>query len=975
MNFQVGQSYSGFQLVREEALSELNSLALLFEHEETGAEVMVLENDDDNKVFSVTFRTPPENDRGVAHILEHSVLCGSRKYPVKEPFIELIKGSLQTFLNAMTFPDKTMYPLASRNRKDFFNLMNVYLDAVFFPRISEEIFMQEGWHFELEEAGAEVTYKGVVFNEMKGVFSSPESLLDRHLSHSLFPRTTYGYESGGDPASIPDLTYEEFKIFHSKYYHPSNSRIFFYGDGDTAEYLEFLQDNYLKEFKRAEVDSSIGYQRKFHKPKRKVIPYAVSKDETLEKKTYLLVGFKIDKAVDHEHCLSFNILSHLLLGSSASPLRKALIDSGLGSEVIGGGFDDNRAETLFAVGLKGTEMEHENSVFDLVFSTLRGLVENGIEEDMVQSAVNSIDFKLREANFGGFPKGIVYNIQALTSWLYGADPLMHLRYEKLMRKIKQKAQKGYFEKMIDKYLLKNNHQSLLVGIPKSGLGKKQDAKVRKKLRQLKSSLDSGEIEELVENTRKLQKLQMTPDDEESLALLPTLGLEDIPKEVERYPQETKNENAPKVLFHDLFTNDIAYTQIGFDTRSVPLNRIQYIPLLGTLILGMGTHSHSYVEISQMIGIRTGGIQPWHFTAVPLNDRENILSYVFFNGKALMEKLEDLFDIYKELFGEYNFDNPKRLVEIIKSSKSDMENSIIPSGNHYVMQRLQSYQSHLGRYNELTDGIAYFKFLEKLLERAEKNPGEVAEEFKQVAAMLFTRENTLINITSESADYPRFEKKLDQLNQLFSDKVQLPVNLKFDGITPNEAFLTASTVQYVGKGANLYDMGFEYTGRFDVVSSLLRASYLWDRVRVRGGAYGSHNSFDTLTGDFTMVSYRDPNLKGTLEVYDQIADYLESLDLSGEELKKIIIGCVGNLDPPLTPDRKGTISMVEHLTGRTYELKQKRREELLSTRLEDLKSYSSLFKTIKESGNVCVLGNEEKIKKERTPFDHLVKVFN
>jgi Zn-dependent M16 (insulinase) family peptidase len=475
-----------------------------------------------------------------------------------------------------------MYPLASRNHKDFKNLMNVYLDAVYYPNITEETFMQEGWHHELESPDDEMIYKGVVFNEMKGVFSSPESIIDRQLAHSLFPKTAYGFESGGDPVFIPDLTYDEFKEFHRKYYHPSNSRIFLYGDGDTLGHLKFLQEEYLKNFDRMEVDSSLKIQRKFNKPKRKVIQYPVAKEESLDKKTFVVTGLKLGKATNYEHCLGFSILSHLLLGTSASPLRKALIDSGLGSEVIGGGFDDQRLETVFAVGLKGTETEHEEKIMDLIFSTLRGLVKNGIEEDMIESAVNSVDFRLREANYGGFAKGIVYNIQALGSWLYDADPTMHLKYDALMKKIKRKSKDRYFEKLIEKYLLDNNHQSTLVAVPKPGLAKKQDAKIKKKLKEIKTSLQADKINQIVERTRTLQELQMTPDSPDALATLPRLELSDVQKEGEEHPIEVKNEHAPKILFHDLFTNKIAYIQIGFNTHTVPMDLIQYLPLFGRM---------------------------------------------------------------------------------------------------------------------------------------------------------------------------------------------------------------------------------------------------------------------------------------------------------------------------------------------------------------------------------------------------------
>ena len=975
MGFELNKSYSGFRLTKKEEIAEIKSLGLFFEHDVTGAELLVLENDDDNKVFSATFRTPPENDTGIAHILEHSVLCGSKNFPVKEPFVELMKGSLQTFLNAMTFPDKTMYPVASRNRKDFFNLMNVYLDAVFYPNISEETFKQEGWHYELNSPEGKIVYKGVVLNEMKGEFSSPESCIDRHLAHSLFPSTPYGYESGGDPKSIPDLTYTDFKNFHKKHYHPSNSRLFLYGDGDTQSYLEFLQEKYLQDFGHMDVNTSIAHQRSFRKPKRKSLTYPVSSHESPEKKTFVLVGYKLDKAINHEHCLGFSILSHLLLGSSASPLRKALITSELGSEVIGGGFDDNRADTIFAVGLKGTEAEHENKVIALIDSTLRDLAENGIEEDMVRSAVNSIDFRLREANFGGFPKGIVYNIQALGSWLYDKNPFGHLRFEKVMRKIKKRMHEGYFEDLILDYLIENNHRSILVAVPKPGLGKKLEARERKILKAVKQKLLANEIDNLIAETQKLQELQLTPDSPEALSTLPSLEIRDVPKEIERYPLEIKNQGDTKIFFHDLFTNDIAYTQIGFNTHSVPAEMIPYIPLLGALVLGMGTGRHSYTEISKLIGIHTGGIRTSHFSSATVQDRHQVLSYIFFSGKALMEKVDSLFDIFDELLGDYSFDDHKRLVEIIRSAKSDLEDSIVPHGNHYVLSRLQSYQSRLGQFDELTDGIAYYRFLEQLLERVEKDPGGVAGQFRQVAERVFTRKNAFFNITSTQKDYRKIEKRIGGTCGILSDKDWNVEEWNLKAVPLNEGFLTASNVQHVGKGANLYDLGFNYSGQFEVLKALLRTGFLWDRVRVHGGAYGSGNSFDFFTGDYSLLSYRDPNLTETLEIYDEIADFLSHLELPSEELTKIIIGCVGKMDPPLTPDLKGKASMIDHLTGRTHEMKQKIREELLSTRLGDLKDYAPLFKKIRDGGHVCALGNEDKLKKSKSVFSQLVKVFN
>lgn len=975
MKLEVNDTLHGFRLARREPVAEIRSEAFVFEHKKTGAQLMFMQCEDDNKVFSITLRTPPANDRGVAHILEHSVLCGSERFPVKEPFVELMKGSLQTFLNAMTFPDKTMYPVASRNEKDFFNLMHVYLDAVYFPRITEETFMQEGWHYELEEKDADLEYKGVVFNEMKGVFSSPESILDRHLAHSLFPKTTYGYESGGDPRVIPELTYAEFRDFHARYYHPSNSRLFLYGDCPMEKSLQFIDENYLSRFSRQEIDSGIEYQRRFRKPKRKEIAYAVSKDESLEKKTFVVVGMKLGKSTDREHCLGMDILSHILLGTAASPLRKALMDSELGTEIIGGGFDDNRAETMLAVGLKGTEKEHEQKILDLIFDTLQGLAHNGLDPDVVKSSINTIDFKLREANFGGFPKGIVYNIQALGSWLYDSDPVVHLRYDRLMKKIKKKSTQGYFEKLIEKQLVGNPHQSIVVLTPKRGLEEKEAAKVRKRLREVKKTLGDRELEELVEKTRKLQELQIAPDPPEALETLPVLALSDCSRESQPYPLEVKNKNGPPVLFHDLFTNKIVYTQLCFDTRSVPNDRIQYLPLLGRLLIGMGTRKRDYVEMSKQVGIHTGGLSGSHFTSSTIADRNRVLSYFNISGTALMEKSAELFDLYRELIFDLSFHDHKRFLEILRSTRANLEASIVPHGNQYVLSRLQAYGSPLGRFDEFTDGLTYFRFIEDLLKRAEKDPAAVAREYEEVARSLLTRDNLLVNLTAEDKDLKKLSKSALELADDLPESKSADASWEVAAPPVNEAFMTTSTVQYVGKGINLYDLGFEHTGKFDAIKAILRTGYLWDRVRVQGGAYGCSLSFDAFTGDLGVVSYRDPNLSETLNVFDGIADFLETVNLSGKELEKVVIGAVGHLDPPLTPDRKGAISRAEYLTGLSVEIRQKRRDELFSTTVEDVNAFARWFREFRDHGKVCVLGNEARIKKDRKLFDHLVPVFS
>jgi len=625
MTLEIGKMYNGFKLLEESTINEINSKALLFQHEETGARLLKLENEDDNKVFSIAFRTPPKNSTGVAHILEHSVLCGSRKFPTKEPFVELIKGSLNTFLNAMTFADKTMYPVASRNKKDFFNLMDVYLDAVFYPNIYNypQIFMQEGWHYELEDKNSDITYKGVVYNEMKGAYSSPESILMRKISESLFPNTTYGVESGGDPDFIPELSYEEFIDFHKKYYHPSNSYIFLYGDGDVLEELKFIQDNYLKDFHRLNIDSSIKIQPSFPKMREMTVDYPISPNEKEEDKTFLSLNFAVGKSTDKELYLAFDILEHLLLETPAAPLKKALIGANIGKDVFGI-FDSSILQPSFSVVVKNSNEDKKDEFKQVVFNTLKDLVENGIDKKLIESSINIKEFALREADFGGYPTGLIYGIKCMDSWLYDGNPFMHLNYEPQLEKVKEALRSNYFERLIKEYILNNNHSSLLIVKPKKGLGEEKEEQLKKNLKSYKEKLSEKEINNLIEETTKLKERQTTSDSPESLKKIPLLSIDDIERNTEELPLELGEESGIKILKHNIFTNKIAYINLYFNTTVVPQELIPYVGLLSSVLGKVSTKKYSYEELSNEVNIHTGGI---YYTATAYSDSKELDGFV------------------------------------------------------------------------------------------------------------------------------------------------------------------------------------------------------------------------------------------------------------------------------------------------------------------------------------------------------------
>ena len=975
MSFKIGDKYHGFRLIEEKDVKETNSTVRLFQHEKSGARLFYMENEEDNKVFSIAFRTPPRNSTGLPHILEHSVLCGSRKFPTKEPFVELVKGSLNTFLNAFTFGDKTMYPVASRNDRDFENLMDVYLDSVFHPNIYKypEILKQEGWHYEMDNVEEELKYKGVVYNEMKGAFSSPESVLSRKLQETLFPDTPYGYESGGDPEVIPELTQEEFLEFHKTYYHPSNSYMFLYGKVDVLDRLRFIDEEYLKDYQAISVDSAIAVQKPFDSMKSFEMEYPISVQEDEGDKTYFSLNYAVGLSTEPELYLAMEILEHILLSTPASPLKKALVEAGLGKDVFGK-YDNSVLQPVFSIIVKNSNIGRQDEFLRVVRETLKTLVKEGIDSQLVEAAVNLKEFQLREADYEGYPKGLIYNIKIMDSWLYDKDPFMHLSYEYIFEKIRAELKKGYFENLIEKYILNNNHCSMLVLKPRKGMSEAKEEETRNKLKGIKSSMTVEQLRELVKQTKALKDWQNTPDTPEKLELIPMLSIKDIEPKGEILSQQVKEEAGVRVLAHHMFTNDIVYADLLFDTNSVPQELLTYIPLLSGILGKVSTETHDYGDISKEIDMHTGGIRFSTQVYGEKNDDSKYHPVLSVRGRALAGKLPRMLEIIGEIITSTRFEDLKRIKEIIQENKSRIEMRISNEGYTLACKRLFSYFSEEGSYLETISGLTYYRFIADIEKNFEGRIEEVRANLQKLMKLIFRKDALIAGVTCEEDDYFNFAENLGSLLvKLGSEKIT-PVKYTFDNKTLNEGLMTQGKVQYVAQGGNFLKLGYPYTGKLQVLRTVSRYSYLWNRIRVQGGAYGAFSGFEK-NGNMFLVSYRDPNLKETLKVYDEMHDFLKNFQIEEREMTKYIIGTVSRLDLPLTPFMKGERALENYMRKITLEDLQKEREEILTTSQQDIRELSDMMLELMKRQNYCVLGSEIKIKENKELFGSLVEVFS
>lgn len=944
-----------YELIKEKYIEEVASNVKLLKHIKSGARILLFENKDENKVFSVGFRTPPTDDTGVPHILEHSTLCGSKKFPVKDPFIELLKGSLNTFLNAMTYPDKTVYPVASCNDKDFANLMEVYMDAVFYPNVylHEEIFKQEGWHYELENVDADIIYNGVVYNEMKGAFSSPEQVVMRESRHALFPDTTYGVESGGDPEFIPNLTYEAFKNFHHRFYSPANSYIIMYGNMNMEEKLNWLDEEYLSKFYVIKVDSHIDYQKPFTTPIHEEIFYPVGKDESLENKTYYSYNAVIGTYEDAKLNLAFQILNYALLEAPGASLKQAIIDAGIGSDILSD-FDSGLLQPVLSIIVKDAQSGKEQVLDEVINKTLKELVTKGIDKKSIQAAINYYEFKYREADFGGAPKGLVYGLNAMETWLYDDnDPFTKLEYNAQFSSLKEELNTNYYEELINKYLLNNNHVAYVTVSPSNTLGAEKEQALKEKLAAYKASLTKEELEKLVNDTKALKEYQATPSTLEELATIPLLTREDIDDKVEPLYNEEQILDGVKVLKHNVETNGIGYLNFCFNTKDVPNELIPYVGLLQNVLGYVDTTKYTYQNLTQEININTGGINP-RTKIISIGDND-VLPLFVFETKALYDKIPFVFDTVKEIITSSKLNNKRRLMEILGENKSQRQMMLMGRGHVASMNRAFSYIRSSSYYNELVDGISEYQFIEDLCLNFETKYEEIITNLEKVIKLIFRKENLIISYTATNNAYDKYLTAF--VNSLYKEEVQKG---KFE-FTPNllnEGFRTPSTVQYVARVGNFKEVG-NYTGAFQVFAMALRYDYLWMQVRVLGGAYGCMSNF-TRNGNVYFVSYRDPNLEKTMDVYMNIPNYIDSFNPSTDDLTKYIIGAIGMLDTPLSPKDKGARSFLAYLQNVTYEDLKQERHEVLNVTLDDIKALKPLIEKALNDNALCVIGNENKI---------------
>ena len=967
---EINKVYSGFRLDRIERIDEINGTAYEMKHEKSGARLIYIDSPDSNKVFNIAFRTTPHNSTGVAHIMEHSVLCGSRKFPLKEPFVELVKGSLNTFLNAMTYPDKTMYPVASKNDKDFHNLMDVYLDAVFYPRVREdaEIVMQEGWHYELENADDELTYKGVVFNEMKGVYSSPDSVLERQMMRELFPDTTYGVDSGGDPDYITDLTYEEFQEFYRVHYHPSNSYIFLYGDMNIEEQLAFLNDEYLSHFDAIDVHTEVALQAPFREGKVVSYPYSVGSEEPTDNRTLHSFAYVLPD-VTPEHSLAFEVLTHALLTSPAAPLKQALVKAGIGSDISGYYLDSIR-QPMWTVQATGSNLDKQADLQRIVESTLQELCDKGLDKELLEASLNSIEFALRESDFGGRPIGLAYIIRMMDNWLYDNDPLELLHYEEALANIRKGLASTYFEDLIRHSILNNNHKVLVSIYPERGLQERKDAEVKEHLATVKANMTPEEIEAILEQTKRLKIRQETPDSDEALASIPLLELSDLNPNIEAVERRESKIGNTTVHFVPTFTKGINYVGLYFKLNCLTEEELFYADILSDILGRIDTSERGYEALAKDINMNLGGLSS-DITAISKDGkRDEFTPLMIVRAKALHSKLPDLCRLINEVVKKADYSDDQRLTELVQESKAIWDNEAFRRGNSIVSQRVMAQVSAVGKFRD-NGNLGYYQKISELASNPAALP-LLPEKLAEVARKIFRANNVDIMFVGEEGELEAFKNLMKPLVDTW-DTAELSNDvLQITRLSGNDGIVTAGKVQYVAQGGNFIDHGFKHVGPMSVLETILRYEYLWIRIRVQGGAYGAFANFYD-DGNMIFCSYRDPNLLETLDVYKELPQYLRDFTLTDREMRKYIIGTMSSLDLPMTPALRGPRAMGMYFSGAKLEDKVEFRKQVIACKPEDIVALADVVEPVLNDNHICTMGNEQKIKDAGNVFDNIVSL--
>lgn len=963
-----------YEILDEHRVEDVQSDGFILRHKKSGARIAILSNNDDNKVFYIGFRTPPEDETGVPHIIEHTTLCGSKKFPVKDPFIELAKGSLNTFLNAMTYPDKTVYPVASCNDQDFKNLMDVYLDAVFNPNITkyEEIFKQEGWHYELTGKDDELKINGVVYNEMKGAYSSPDEVLSSQIYRSLFPDNTYSKDSGGNPEYIPKLTYQAYLDFYHKYYHPSNSYIYLYGDMDVVERLEWLDKEYLSLYDYKKVNSEINKQPAFDEIKNVEAQYSITMDDSQENKTYLSYNRVVGDTLDEMLYQAFDVLDYALVSSPGAPVKQALIDAGIGDDVYGS-YDAGILQPVFSFVAKNANASQADEFESIIENTLKEVVKTGINKEALLAGINSSEFKFREADFGQFPKGLLFGLNCLDSWLFDdMKPFIHLECLGTFAKLRKAVDTDYFEKLIQEYLLDNTHGSSVTVKPKRGLGNEREEALAKELSDYKASLSDEEIKKLIEDTEHLKKYQEEPSSDEDLRKLPMLTRADMKKNAMPFSNIEDELLDVKVVRHDIESNGIDYISFLFDAGDFAQSELGYLGFFTNALGLVSTEKYSYTDLANATNIYTGGISTGTASHPDIKDRNNFVFKFEVKLKVLEKNLDKALELMEQMLLTSDFTDTKRLGELVAQIKARLQANLSSSGHLVAAMRSMSSFSRYALYQDELKGVAFYRSICRIEKELSESPKSVSDKLAAIAKKLFARNRMLISFTGNNEAYgnakPSLEKVIAGFNKTSAVGNQAEVHFN----TAKEAFIDASQIQYVAKTGDFICEGYEYTGALRLLRIILSYDYLWINVRVKGGAYGCMNTF-LRSGESYFVSYRDPNLSDTLDVYDRISEYIKSFSPDERDMTKYIIGTFSALDTPMNPEAKGSRSLSAYLEGITYEQIQKERNEILNAQPKDIRRLADLVEAVLKKDSICVIGNENMIKESAGLFENVEKL--
>ena len=969
------ENIKAYRLIEHHYSEDLKSEAYLFEHIKSGARVSILENDDENKVFYIAFRTPPKDSTGVAHILEHSVLCGSEKYPLKDPFVELVKGSLNTFLNAMTYPDKTVYPVASCNDQDFKNLMSVYMDAVLKPNIykEEKIFRQEGWHYETDEEG-NLIINGVVYNEMKGAFSSPDDVLSRETFSSLYPDITYGVESGGDPKNIPDLTYEAFLDFHRRYYHPVNSYIYLYGNADMEERLDWLDKEYLDKYERIDIASEVGVQKAFDKPVYINKPYPITDDESDEKQTYLSYNAVVGDVMDPELYIAFQMIDYALVGAEGTPLRKALLDAGIGTE-INSQYENGIYQPYYSIVAKNADESDLKEFESIISEVLDRVYKEGFDENALLACVNSLEFRFREGDTGTYPKGLLYGLKAMDSWLYDKDkPFIHLESLGVYSKLRELISTSYYRELVKKYLIDNTHKTILVLKPEKGLTAKNEAELAAKLAAYKASITEAEFEEIKTKAAQLKEYQDKEDSEEAKKCLPCLKRSDIAAKVQpSYNEETETDGI-KTLFHEVETNGILYFNMLFDIEGIPEEYLPYVGLLKVVLGSVDTENYSYEQLGYEIDKRTGNISQMTMAAIPGWKVENYRFFFGTNMSVLSSQTDAGLELIEEILFKSRLDDTQRIGQTIAECRSRTAGFMMNSGHTVASARALSYLTEYSCMREEMSGLKLFRFLEEAEADFEKKKDEIVKKLKETLKFILRKDNLMLDVTGSRKELESLKGKMGRMLKNLNDKPAEFKKFSKKPVRANEGFTNSAQVQYVCRAGNYAAHGLEFDPSLYILKTILGYEYLWNEVRVKGGAYGCMSRFTTY-GEVCFVSYRDPNLERTIKTFEGISDFLRRFTADEEKMTRYIIGTMSELDTPLTPRLKGSRSLQIWLDKDSDENRNKRRAKLLATTDADIRALARFTDAVMEDNALCVVGNEGKIKEAAPVFNVIKPLFN